>query len=59
LADIALFRLHEGAFPLYDNAGVMRTGQQLLRNVEMIVGGRVLERRRRRRAPCGAADACS
>ncbi len=45
LADIALFRLHEGAFPLYDNTGVMHTGRQLLRNVETIVGGRVLERR--------------
>jgi len=44
LADIALFRLHEGAFPLYDNTGVMRTGRYLLRNVETIVGGRVLER---------------
>jgi dihydroorotase len=45
LADIALFRLHEGAFPFYDNTGEMRTGRQLLRNVETIVGGRVLERR--------------
>jgi dihydroorotase len=44
LADISLFRLHEGAFPFYDNTGVMRTGRQLLRNVETIVGGRVLER---------------
>ena len=33
------------AFPLYDNTGVMHTGRQLLRNVETIVGGRVLERR--------------
>ena len=53
LADIALFRLHEGAFPLYDNTGVMRTGRHLLRNVETIVGGRVLERRRRHRVPYG------
>lgn len=45
LADIALFRLHQGIFPLYDNTGAMRTGRQLLRNVETIVGGRVLERR--------------
>jgi dihydroorotase len=45
LADIALFRLHQGSFPLYDNTGEMRTGRQLLRNVETIVGGRVLERR--------------
>ena len=45
LADIALFRLHQGSFPLYDNTGEVRTGRQLLRNVETIVGGRVLERR--------------
>jgi dihydroorotase len=45
LADIALFRLHEGASPLYDNTGVMRTGRQLLRYVETIVGGQMLERR--------------
>lgn len=45
LADVALFRLHQGNFPLYDIDGVMRTGRQLLRNVETIVGGRVLERR--------------
>ena len=45
LADIALFRLHQGSFPLYDNTGEMRTGRQMLRNVETIVGGRVLERR--------------
>ena len=30
---------------MYDNTGVLRTGPQLLRNVETIVGGRVLERR--------------
>jgi dihydroorotase len=45
LADIALYRLYEGAFPLYDNTGAMRTGRQLLRNVETLVGGRVLGRR--------------
>lgn len=45
LADIALFRAHQGSFPFYDNAGEIRTGQQLLRNVETIVGGRVLERK--------------
>jgi hypothetical protein len=39
LADISLFRLHEGAFPLSDNTGAMRSGRQLLRNVETIVGG--------------------
>ncbi|HUD59800.1 MAG TPA: amidohydrolase/deacetylase family metallohydrolase [Acetobacteraceae bacterium] len=44
LADVALFKLHEGAFPLYDNTGAMRTGRQLLANVQTIVGGRVLER---------------
>jgi len=45
LADIALFQLHEGAFPLYDNTGTMRSGRQLLRNAMTIVGGRILERR--------------
>jgi hypothetical protein len=40
LADIALFRLHEGAFPFYDNTGEIRS--LLLRNVRTIVGGRVL-----------------
>jgi dihydroorotase len=44
LADIALFKLHEGAFPLYDNTGAMRTGRHLLANVQTIVGGRLLER---------------
>jgi dihydroorotase len=44
LADIALFRQHLGSFPLYDNTGATRAGRQLLRNVETIVGGRVLER---------------
>jgi dihydroorotase len=45
LADIALFRLHQGSYPLYDNTGAMRSGQQLLRNVVTMVGGRILERR--------------
>jgi dihydroorotase len=45
LADIALFRLHQGSYPLYDNTGAMRAGQQLLRNVTTIVAGQVLERR--------------
>lgn len=45
LADIALFRSHEGRFPFYDNTGEMRSGRQLLCNVKTIVGGRVLERR--------------
>lgn len=45
LADISLFRLHKGSYPFYDNTGAMRSGQQLLRNVTTIVGGRVLERR--------------
>lgn len=44
LADIALFRLHQGSFPLYDNSGAVRTGRQLLRNVATIVGGRELPR---------------
>ncbi|MEJ0016184.1 MAG: amidohydrolase/deacetylase family metallohydrolase [Acetobacteraceae bacterium] len=44
LADVGLFRLHDGSFPFYDNAGVMRTGKQLLHNVATIVGGRELER---------------
>jgi predicted amidohydrolase len=44
LADIALFQLHEGAFPLYDSTGTMRSGRQLLRNAMTIVGGRILER---------------
>jgi dihydroorotase len=45
LADISLFRLHEGSFPLYDNTGAVRIGRHFLRNVETIVGGRVLERK--------------
>jgi dihydroorotase len=44
LADIALFRMHEGHFALYDNIGAVRVGRQLLRNVVTIVGGRMLER---------------
>jgi hypothetical protein len=45
LADIAQFGLDEGVFPSYDNTGEMRCGRQLMRNVDTIVGGRVLERR--------------
>ena len=42
-ADIALFRLHEGRFPLYDIAGEMREARELLVNTLTIVGGRPLE----------------
>jgi dihydroorotase len=44
LADIGIFRLHSGEFPLYDNTGAVRQSRQLLRNAVTIVGGRVLER---------------
>jgi dihydroorotase len=44
LADVALFRMHQGSFPFYDNLGEVRTGRHLLRNVATIVGGRELER---------------
>jgi dihydroorotase len=44
LADLALFSLHEGSFPLYDIAGEIRTGRQLLVNEMTIVGGRPLAR---------------
>lgn len=43
-ADVALFRLHDGRFPLYDISGAMREGRQLLANTLTIVGGRPLER---------------
>jgi dihydroorotase len=42
--DIALFRLLDGAFPLYDIWGEMREAKQLLVNTLTIVGGRELER---------------
>jgi dihydroorotase len=43
-ADIALFRLHEGHFPLYDIWGTVREARELLANTLTIVGGRPLER---------------
>ena len=42
-ADIALFRLLEGDFPLQDIHGNVRHASQLLRNTATIVGGRQLE----------------
>jgi dihydroorotase len=43
-ADIALFRLLDGTFPLYDIWGETRDAKQLLVNTMTIVGGRTLER---------------
>jgi dihydroorotase len=45
VADVAVFELLDGEVPFYDIAGGRRVGRQLLRNVETIVAGRVLERR--------------
>jgi dihydroorotase len=42
-ADIALFRLLQGNFPLYDIWGAMREGNRLLVNTRTIIGGRTLE----------------
>lgn len=42
-ADVALFRLAEGRFPLYDIWGEMRESEVLLLNTATIVGGAVLE----------------
>jgi dihydroorotase len=42
-ADVALFRLLTGSFPLYDIFGAMREAKQLLVNTLTIVGGRPLE----------------
>jgi dihydroorotase len=42
LADIALFRLLEGDFPLQDIAGNVRHATQLLRGAGTIIGGRML-----------------
>ena len=42
-ADIALFRLHRGRFPLYDVSGTMREARELLTSTLTIVGGRPLE----------------
>ncbi len=43
-ADVALFRLYEGSFPLQDIHGNVREAGRLLRNTTTIVGGRQLER---------------
>jgi dihydroorotase len=43
-ADVALFRLHEGRFPLQDIHGNVREARRLLRNTATFVGGRELER---------------
>jgi dihydroorotase len=43
-ADIGLFRLVPGRFPLYDIAGEMREARNLLVNTLTILGGRQLER---------------
>jgi dihydroorotase len=43
VADIALFRLLPGRFPLYDIWGEMREAGALLVNTQTIVGGRTLE----------------
>jgi dihydroorotase len=42
LADVALFRLHKGNFPLYDIHGQLREGGTLLRNTLTILNGRPL-----------------
>jgi dihydroorotase len=43
VADIALFRLLPGRFPVYDIAGAMREAGNLLVNTLTIVGGRPLD----------------
>ena len=42
-ADIAVFRLLPGRFPLYDIAGTMREADELLVNTLTVVGGTVLD----------------
>src|SRR3954452_4972626 len=42
-ADVALFRVLDGRFPLYDIWGEMREARRLLANTATIVGGRPLE----------------
>ena len=42
LADLALFRIEQGRFPLYDIHMTMREGHQLLRNTLTILNGRPL-----------------
>jgi dihydroorotase len=44
-ADVGLFTMLEGEFPLYDIAGEMRVSRSLLRNKLTILGGRELVRR--------------
>ena len=44
LADVGLFRIYRGDFPLQDIAGNVRHADQLLRNTATIIGGRPLER---------------
>jgi dihydroorotase len=44
VADVALFRLLPGRFPLYDIWGEMREAERLLVNELTLVGGEVLER---------------
>ena len=44
LADLALFTLESGEYPLYDIATEMRVGKQLLVNQMTIVGGRPMAR---------------
>ncbi len=43
-ADVALFKLYEGRFPLQDIHGNVREAGRLLRNTVTIMGGRELER---------------
>ena len=42
-ADVALFRVLEGSFPLYDIWGEMREARRLVVNTLTVVGGRPLE----------------
>jgi dihydroorotase len=44
-ADVAIFELMEGDFPLYDIEGEVRHGRQALRHIETIIQGRVMARR--------------
>ena len=44
-ADLALFALESGRFPLYDISGAVMHGEQALRHVVTVVGGRSLRRR--------------
>lgn len=43
LADVAVFRLYRGEFPLQDIAGNVRHGRELLRCTQTILGGRLLD----------------